>query len=389
MTRALFAFATMLFFIASASSFAAECSETQLENDASSVEDPCTAIIEAADATPAQKFTAYYIRGRGYHRTRRLNQAGSDYIAAVNIDPDRSAIFVDMGNLAARGNRLDQATAYAKRALELDPKNPRAHAFMAAIFNDEEKWTDAITEANLALAIDAAEPFGLIGRLIARRAQKDYAAALADADALIAIDATKLSRYGFVDEAGRPADFHAATFQYRALVYEAQGDLAKAEADYNASVAAKAEPNTLAWRAAFFLKQPGREQDALRDFRSSASLDPTDAFSPFSIGRILAALHHYPDAVKSLDRALSLYPYYADAYMLRSQIKGETGELEGAYQDEMAALTLNPTLIWPTLDKLKSLGYYQSADLPQTMTPALADAVKACWIDPDCHQGSQ
>jgi tetratricopeptide (TPR) repeat protein len=390
MTRGLVAIAAALFVIAGLSpSSAADCSESQLETDPKAVEGACTVVIEAADTAADQKYSAYYIRGRGYHRTGRLRQARLDYDAAINIDPGKGAVFVDMGDLALRADRLAQATAYAKRALDLEPDSARAHAFRAATFGAGRKWDEAIAEANAALAIDAAEPFALIARLMARKGKKDFAPALADAETLVGMDPKRLAVYGFVDDADRPADFHAAAILYRASVYEAQGDAAKAEADYNAAVAAKAEPNTFVWRATFLMKQPGREEDALRDFRSTASLDPTNAFNPFSIGRVLAGLHRYPDALKSLDRALWIYPYYAEAFMLRSHVKNEMGEIDGGYDDQMAALTLDPTLIWPAIDRLRSLGYYQGTDLPRKMTPVLADAVKACWIDPECRQADR
>src|SRR6185503_11570057 len=67
-----------------AGALAADCTMAQLAISPYSVIDPCTARLKQQGLTKTEKSQAHFVRGRGYHRTKRLDLAEGDYRKAFD-----------------------------------------------------------------------------------------------------------------------------------------------------------------------------------------------------------------------------------------------------------------------------------------------------------------
>src|SRR5262249_12090633 len=102
------------------------CSMGRMETDPASVIAPCTALLEKTDLTPGQRAAAYFVRGRGHHRTGRADLAAEDYDDALALAPNNDEIHVDRANAAFQQNAHGLGEAFLRAALRINPKN--AHA---------------------------------------------------------------------------------------------------------------------------------------------------------------------------------------------------------------------------------------------------------------------
>lgn len=57
-----------------------------------SVIESCTDLLNDRTLTDAQRTEALLVRGRAFHRTKRLEQAAADYQAAAALTPDNPEI---------------------------------------------------------------------------------------------------------------------------------------------------------------------------------------------------------------------------------------------------------------------------------------------------------
>jgi lipoprotein NlpI len=79
---------------AMSSASAVECTMGQVAIDSASVITPCSERLAAHNLSDRDRAQAYFVRGRGYHRTQRLNEAAEDYRAALALDPNNEEILV-------------------------------------------------------------------------------------------------------------------------------------------------------------------------------------------------------------------------------------------------------------------------------------------------------
>src|SRR3954451_13339331 len=86
---------------------AVECTMGQVSIDSASVITPCSELLAADNLSDREREQAHFVRGRGYHRTQRLNEAGEHYRAAFALDPKNEDILVSWSNVDLRLRRMD------------------------------------------------------------------------------------------------------------------------------------------------------------------------------------------------------------------------------------------------------------------------------------------
>src|SRR5258706_4140593 len=114
---------------AMASASAVECTMGQLAIEPASVITPCGALLAAPNLSDRDRAQAYFVRGRGYHRTQRLDEADGDYYAAFALDPKNEEILVAWSNVDHRRQRWDDYQKRIAQAYALNPQN--AHVLRA------------------------------------------------------------------------------------------------------------------------------------------------------------------------------------------------------------------------------------------------------------------
>src|SRR2546423_8299496 len=110
---------------AMSSASAVECTMGQVAIDSASVITPCGELLAAHNLSDRDRAQAHFVRGRGYHRTQRLNEADEDYRAAFALDPKNEEILVSWSNVDLRLRRTDDYERRVKQAYPLNPQNPR------------------------------------------------------------------------------------------------------------------------------------------------------------------------------------------------------------------------------------------------------------------------
>ena len=381
-----FILALALVAFAPAAGFAADCTMEQLGISPFSVIDPCTARLKQRGLTDSEKSLAYFVRGRGYHRTKRLKQAHKDFREAFALDPKNEEILLSWSNVALRQG---DHQAYAERvaqAYQLNPDNPhvlRTIAVMFGNFGDREKEMEFHAKA---LNIDPAEPFSLYFRSRIYWKELKFKEAIADADALVAIPRKTLQDSGgYLDDDGVVRDFHATALVRRANILRDAGQLELAEKDYDAAVAAERSVRTLAARAWYLRDIPERRTEALRDLEEALRLEPGDFAAQYSIAFTFVELKRYEDAFKAFDAAVQARPHDGVSMRMRARMHRQFGRTDEAVRDLETAIRIDPKELDGTMHALRNAGYWTSRQKPQEMTPEFRDAIRACMLDTTCN----
>lgn len=362
------------------------CSKQQMENDAVSVEAPCTELLREPGLDKKQRAEAYYVRGRGRHRSYQISGAAEDYDKAIELSPESGEFYVDRANTKLRRNDFPAALLDLGIALKIDPRNTRALVTVGNLTRISGKVDEGLRLIDQALEIDPLQPFGLLFRQEIYAERGRWEEALRDADILVSQDPERLNAFGYVNENGDLLDFHIVALQARSRLYEAQGDTGKAEADLHAAVIYRPSLQAYLARATFLSRQKRREADALLDWNLIASMMDTPTVH-YNRALLLTVLKRPAEAVEALDQTIELDDEDAQAYELRGKLLRDLQRFDEAYRDLTKAMEHDPSLIRGHVPRLWASRYYKMDEIPSRMTPALKDALKACSLDQMCRGG--
>jgi superkiller protein 3 len=226
---------------------------------------------------------AAFEEGQNAHQRGDLNAAVRLYTTAVTADPtlvlgyyQRAVAFIDL-------HRGSEAEADLKRVIELQPGFARAHRGLGRLLLDQGRTDESKRAFARALELDPKLAGVRIDYASAMIKSGDAAGALSQLDAAIANgEATALAhallgvaheRLGKIDEAfaayGRALEMDpnsAAAREGRARLYETQGDVAKAIADYTVAYRAVLSPE-VALKLARLHARAGQAQAAIQVYR--------------------------------------------------------------------------------------------------------------------------
>ncbi|HEY4203599.1 MAG TPA: tetratricopeptide repeat protein [Xanthobacteraceae bacterium] len=361
------------------------CSVSQVEIDPASVVEPCSKLADDPGTTPAQRGFALYIRGRGYHNTKRLQLAKTDYDAALKLTPENGELLVSRANIAFRFGQPREGLEFIQRALEIDPSNGHALRTVGALNQDAGAFDEAIRYFTKALEADPQDAYALLFRCDTYTRTRRYAEALKDADALVAIAPDAINRQGYLDGDGNRLDFHIIALEKRAELYEALGQSDKAEQDLAAAVSYKPSAASLAARGKYLAYKRGREQEALVDLQKAAELGSDDSRAFYAEGMAYLHFRQPEKALDAFDKAVKLDPEFAYALRMRGRMHRELGQTDLALADMKNAILVGGSVLRETMPALRNAGYWRSGQDPTAMTPEFEDALRACMIDKHCN----
>jgi tetratricopeptide (TPR) repeat protein len=361
------------------------CTMAQLQADAASVIAPCNDTLADPGLSDADRSQALFVRGRAHHRTKNLMMAAGDYRAAFALNPKNEEILVSWSNVDLRERRMKDYVQRLDLAYRLNPKNAHVLRSIGAMHWNFGRRDKALEFYASALEVDPKEAFALYFRAEVYRWERNFAAALADVNALLAIPREEINAQGFLDEKGVMRDFHVKALIQRAYNYEGLGRFDLAEKDYDAAVESGRSAPALAARAHFLAFERNRKDEALRDLMEAVRTEPTFASAHYSHGALLMALGRFEEALAAFDATLKLEPAYTSALTMRARAHRELGHTDAAVQDLHASVVQNPRKFHQLMNTLRRAGYWTVADNPRDVTPALADAMRACMIDTNCN----
>ncbi len=366
--------------------FAADCTMAQLQISPFTVIEPCTQQLQAQGLGDLEKSELYFVRGRGYHRSKRLDEAKTDYAAAFRLNPKNEEVLVSWSNVDLRQRRGRDYEARVEQAYALNPNNAhvlRAMGGMAMTFGDNDRAMEFYARA---LSIDPAEPFVLYFRSGLYLEQHKFRQAIADADALVAIPRKTLDEYGFLDHDGVMKDFYVTALLNRGKIHEAAGRLDLATMDFDAAVAEERSPRTLLPRSWLLRSFPERKAEALAELTAAVQLEPRNAPAQYGLGIELIGMKRFEEAFRAFDAAVEAAPSRGRYLLMRARMHRQFGRTDDAVIDLESAYARDPEeTIEMTLRAFQRAGYWTSKQAPRAMSPELRDAIRACMMDLNCN----
>ena len=370
---------------AMSSASAVECTMGQVSIDSASVITPCGELLAAPNSSDRDRAQAYFVRGRGYHRTQRLNEAAEDYRAAFALDPKNEEILVSWSNVDLRLRRMGDYERRVKQAYALNPKNPRVLRTVGALWFNFGENDKAFEFYSKAIEVDPTEGFALYYRAREYRFKRKFAEAIADASALLTVSQAGLNdARSFLDEDGIVRDFRVKALLERAYSYQDSGRLDLAEKDYDAAVDVGRSAPALAARAHFLGFYVQRKDDALRDLTEAVHKEPRNSKALYALGISLAGFKRFEEAFAAFDAAVTVRPDYTRGLIMRARMNRQFGRTDAAVRDLKTAVSLDQRELNGLMNALRNAGYWSEPGLPSRQTRDLDDAMRACMIDPQC-----
>jgi tetratricopeptide (TPR) repeat protein len=360
------------------------CSLAQVEVSPETVIEPCSKII--ADTTsPADRGYALFIRGKGYHNTKRFELAGQDYDAAIVLTPTNEELLASRANIAFRTGHYDEGASFLERVLALNPTNSHALTTVGWLTARSGDLEAAHRYYSSALEANPNEAYALLFRSKNYTRLNQLDDALKDADALVAMAPSAINRQGYLDGRGERLDFHIIAMANRANVYDALGQPERAEQDLDAAVDYRRCAESLSARGKFLAYKPGRETQALSELDTAISLGRVDYESHYAKGLLHIGLRQHQMALAAFDRALEIKPYSAYSLRMRAGMYRQLDQTELAVADMIHAVAISDEVLRETLPALSAAGYWRSRDMPEARTPEFEDAIRACMLDKNCN----
>lgn len=380
--RSLFCLVAAASAVACAPAIGADCTASQLHASAASIIEPCTKRLDQSGLSEQEKAQTHFLRGRGYHRTRRFGQARADYEEAFRLDPRDAEILVSWANLDFREQHASDGIARLEQAYALSPTNAHVLRALGTVAADAGDTGTAFEFYTRALRSDPTEPYALYFRAQVYRNRHEFKEAIADADALVAIPRQIIEI--FLDQAGEIRDFHAIALALRGEILDAAGQSDAAARDFDAAVAVERTAQTLIARGRYLRRMPERRSEALADLEAAVALEPRSYDAQFGLGMVLIALKRYEDALHAFDVAVAAAPT-GSALIMRARMSRQLGHTEDAVRDYMTAFLIDPRQRQYAINAIRAAGYWASEEIPREITPALHDALRACMIDIKCN----
>jgi superkiller protein 3 len=169
----------------------------------------------------------YYGLGIALRRTGKLEEAIAAYRQAIKLKPDDADAYINMGNALSDQKKLEDAIAAYRQAIRLKPDYAYAYNNLGVALSDQKKLEDAIAAYRKAIELDpkyAAAYIGLGNRLSDLGKKEEAITAY--------LKALSLPE----DISITPTTAHTLAHNNLGLVYQEQGKLNEALAEYEAAL---------------------------------------------------------------------------------------------------------------------------------------------------------
>jgi tetratricopeptide (TPR) repeat protein len=292
-------------------------------------------------------------RAAAYKEGGKLQQAETDYQAAIALAPNHGPTYEELALVQARLKHYDQAIKNIQHARKLAPKSISPVLKQAQIHAMEENYRAALADLNDALAQDPDNPRVLLTRAALYEVMEQFPKALADVDKVLAqypglppamrLRTVLLAGVGKFDQAAgqleellkhSPDDIEARL--ELALFYSAQHKPQKALAAYS-EVLAKHPDHFAALRArGDTCLTTGKHAEAIADYEKAVKLQPKDPGVLNNLAWVLATSPN--DKLRDGKRAIALATLacketnYQQAHILSTLAAAyaETGDFRSA-----------------------------------------------------------
>lgn len=233
----------------------------------------------------------YNNRGFAYLESGRYQEALSDFMKAIALNPKYSDGHFNIGVAYFKQNHIDEALQSYNQAIALKPDSSAAYLNRGVALLNSSRYAEALEDFNRALQINPWDAEALSNRGLTYPRLGNPQDGLADLEKAIELSPKM------------------------ALAYMNRGII-------NATL--------------------GHGSSALDDLNKAAQLNPNSAGIFYNRGNVYVAMRHYQDALQDYDKAIELDPKLADAYVNRGGLYMISSRLQDALAQFEKALSINP-----------------------------------------------
>ena len=114
--------------------------------------------------------SAYVLRGAAYMTQRRPELAASDFLKALELDPQNVPAHINLGRIRLQQGRLDEAGEYFQNVLATEPSDAAAQHLLGVVYQQQRKLRQAqqAFEAALTLRPGYAPTSARLGAVLAQ-----------------------------------------------------------------------------------------------------------------------------------------------------------------------------------------------------------------------------
>ncbi len=261
-----------------------------------------------------------YLAAAEHAARGRYRQAVPLLQEAVQEDPQHYWAWFVLGHCHAQLAQHADAVACFNAAVAQQPEFPWAWFNRGLVYLRQQNYRRAAADFDRAVALrpELAEPY--LNRALARQGLKDYAGAAADLSRVLELD-PGCTRAWFL----------------RARVHALAGDAAAARRDREEGL--RQEPtDEPGWVARGLVRLPDDTAGALADFEKALSDNPRSLAALQNTAHVLGRTGRTEEAVRTLNRAVELYPDFVPSRAGRGVYLARLGRRSAALEDAREAL---------------------------------------------------
>lgn len=301
----------------------------------------------------------YRKEGNRWLADGNLNEAEKSFRQAININPNQSEAYVNLGFVLSEQQHYEEAIKYLKKGLSISPNNLDATYLLGIIAQHQSKTQEAISYFYLAINID---PFfdlayqALVPLLIQsneiEKAEGVLCGAVAknpqSADMYFLLGEFYLSQHK-LDKAVE--SFNAVlsiqpdqpTIHCKlADIFQQQKRLEEAATHYQEALRLQPEYVDACHNLGAAFLALDKTDEAIKSFERAIAINPNNAQLYFSLGNTFKELKNYTEAEKEFKKAIKCDDSYADAYHHLGMVYQEQGNFDAALINYQKALSINP-----------------------------------------------
>jgi tetratricopeptide (TPR) repeat protein len=340
---------------------------------------------------------AHLLKGLGTAGLKDLNGAGEDIRKALELDPQLSAGYTNLGAIELVQGRAQEAEAAFKQAAKLAPADVQPQLALSNYYWRMGRREEAEVALKAAVSrkpddLEANRTLALfyiaMGRSPEAEAPLKVAAGhrdvpeaqLALADYYIALKRAPEARALLEDLAKQPAAYAAAQSRLAGVEYI---DGKRDRAYQTVEEILKRQPGNaqvLVLKARWLLAE-GRTDDALAAAKAAASADPKAVEAQFVLGNVHAARRENRAAISAYSEVLQLNPRAVPAQLELARLSLATGDAVKAVQFAEGAVQNAPNILEARLalvQSLRSKGDFSRATTE--LTPLMKAAPKSAAV---------
>jgi tetratricopeptide (TPR) repeat protein len=343
---------------------------------------------EKALAVDGRNVEAQILLANALAGLKNLDGAVAELEAAIQMNPERSATYANLGTMEFGRGHKDAAERAFKRAVELSPGAADARLALASFYWATSRMADAERELDAALAAEPGNPLAhrtaATFFLVTDRPEaaeqhlrrhleltKSPAAALALADFYIAQNKETAARQ-LLEPIGKDSQTAGAANLRLAALDQAAGRSAEASARVEAILQAEpAQLSALLMKSGFLLREHKVDEAVIVAQKATqAHADSPAAFS--ALGRAQMARKDRSAAITAYEEAVRLNPLATDAKVALSRLALAAGRVESSTSLAEEVLKAQPQNAEARLLLVKSLISRGDTGRAQTELQALS-----------------